>query len=64
MVHFKTAQMSTRGVQFFRSNVLRPNGDMNYLIIPQADFVLYVREAALNVFVNKADLDQAYGPLK
>ena len=30
------------------------NGDMKYLIIPQVDFVLYAREAALNVFVNKS----------
>ena len=26
---------------------------MKYLIIPQVDFVLYAREAPLNVFVNK-----------
>ena len=35
---------------------------MKYLIIPQEDFVLYAREAALNVFVNNADPGMAYGP--
>ena len=36
-----------------RAALFFANGDMKYLIIPQVDFVLYAREAALNVFVNK-----------
>ena len=31
---------------------------MKYLIIPQVDFVLYAREAALNVYVRYMDFDQ------